>query len=46
MERRDPGRPGLLTVTLIMRPAGGMPTLDWRTRCQKIGLDLKAYLMG
>jgi serine/threonine-protein kinase len=46
MERRDPGRPSLLTITLIMRPGNGMPNLDWRTRCQKIGADLKAYLMG
>ena len=46
MERRDPGKAGALTITLIMRPAGGMPTLEWRTRCQKIGMDLKAYLMG
>ena len=46
MERRDPSQPGLLTVTLIMRPACGMPTLEWRSRCQQIGLDLKAYLMG
>jgi serine/threonine protein kinase len=46
MQRRDPTQPGLLSITLIMRPAGGMATLEWRTRCQKIGLDLKAYLMG
>jgi serine/threonine-protein kinase len=46
MERRDPGRPSLLTITLIMRPGNGMANLDWRTRCQKIGADLKAYLMG
>ena len=46
MERRDPARPSMLTITLIMRPGGGMANLEWRTRCQKIGADLKAYLMG
>lgn len=45
MERRDPGQPSRLTITLIMRPTVGMATLEWRTRCQKIGMDLKAYLM-
>lgn len=46
MERGDPGQPSSLRISLIMRPRGGVPTPEWRTHCQKIGLDLKAYLMG
>ncbi len=46
MERRDPARPSSLRITLIMRPGSGTPTPEWRSRCQKIGMDLKAYLMG
>jgi len=46
MERRDPNQRTLLHITLIMRPGNGMASLEWRTRCQKIGMDLKAYLMG
>jgi serine/threonine-protein kinase len=46
MERRDPGQPNKLTVTLVMRPSGGLITAEWRTRCQQIGRDLGAYLMG
>jgi serine/threonine protein kinase len=46
LERRDPSRPNHLHVTLIMRPGNGTATAEWRTRCQKIALDLKAYLMG
>jgi serine/threonine-protein kinase len=45
MERNDPARPNLLTVTLVMRPRGGMMTPEWKSRCQKIGRDLGAYLM-
>lgn len=46
MERRDPGQPNRLTITLIMRPNGGMMTVEWKNRCQQIGRDLGAYLMG
>jgi serine/threonine-protein kinase len=46
MERRDPAQASCLTITLVMRPAGGMPTAQWRERCNKIGRDLQAYLMG
>ncbi len=46
MERRDPAQPSLLHITLIMRPGSGPATAEWRTRCQKIGQDLNAYLMG
>ncbi len=46
MSRPDPSQPSRLHLTLIMRPSNGLATAEWRTRCQKIGLDLKAYLMG
>ena len=43
---REPREPNKLTVTLIMRPTGGMMTQEWKTRCQQIGRDFGAYLMG
>jgi serine/threonine-protein kinase len=46
MERKDPQQPSRLTITLVMRRAGGMITVEWRDRCKKIGRDLGAYLMG
>jgi serine/threonine-protein kinase len=46
MERRDPAQPNRLTVTLVMRPGNGLASPEWRTRCQNIGRDLRAYLMG
>jgi hypothetical protein len=45
MARKDPSQPSRLTITLVMRPASGPMTADWRTRCKKIGQDLGAYLM-
>ncbi len=48
MERKDPDRSSRLTIALVMRPANrsGLITPEWRTRCNKIGRDLGAYLMG
>jgi serine/threonine-protein kinase len=47
MKREDPSQPSRLTVTLLMRPAGrGLVTPAWRTRCNQIGRDVQAYLMG
>jgi serine/threonine-protein kinase len=47
MEREDPEQPNRLTVTLLMRPVGrGLVTPAWRKRCNEIGRDLQAYLMG
>src|SRR5262249_19179485 len=46
MERRDPAQTNRLTITLVMRPEGGLPTTEWRDRCGLIGRDLQAYLMG
>jgi eukaryotic-like serine/threonine-protein kinase len=46
MARPDPTRPNCLLIMLIMRPSNGFITEQWRTRCQQIAQDLKAYLMG
>jgi serine/threonine protein kinase len=46
MARPDLSRPNRLLLTLIMRPSNGLATPEWRTRCQQIAQDLKAYLMG
>lgn len=47
MERRDPTQPGLLTITLVLRPANnGTVTPPWRTACEGVVRDLQAYLMG
>jgi serine/threonine-protein kinase len=46
MERRDPTQSSRLTITLVMRPSGGLPTPEWRSRCGQISRDLQAYLMG
>jgi serine/threonine-protein kinase len=46
MERRDPSQIHKLTITLVMRPTGGLATSEWRNRCAEISRDLQAYLMG
>jgi serine/threonine-protein kinase len=47
MERKDQNQPNRLTITLVLRRAGGgLITPDWRERCNRIGRDLQAYLMG
>jgi serine/threonine-protein kinase len=46
MVRPDLSQPNRLILTLIMRPSNGLATDEWRTRCQQIAQDLKAYLMG
>jgi eukaryotic-like serine/threonine-protein kinase len=46
MERLEPNQPNRLHIALIMRPGNGGVTPEWRERCQKVGRDLKAYLMG
>jgi serine/threonine-protein kinase len=47
MKREDPAQSNRLTVTLLMRRAGrGLVTPAWRARCNQIGRDLQAYLMG
>jgi serine/threonine-protein kinase len=46
MERRDPVQTSNLTITLVMRPTGGLATVEWRNRCNQVSRDLQAYLMG
>jgi serine/threonine-protein kinase len=47
MERQGPAQGGKLKVTLRMRPVGnGVVTAEWRSRCQQIGRELQAYLIG
>ena len=46
MERRDPAQPNRLTITLVMNPGKGLISADLRTRCNQIGRNLQAYLMG
>ena len=46
MSRLDPSRPGQLTVALVMRSSSGTASPEWRTRCDAISRDLRAYLMG
>ncbi len=43
MERRGGGP---LTITLTMRPLGGMASAEWRTKCGQVARDLQAYMMG
>ncbi|MGL4552793.1 MAG: hypothetical protein ACRC33_16580, partial [Gemmataceae bacterium] len=45
LERRDPANASKLTITLVLRPLGGMVTAEWRKRGEAIGRDLQAYLM-
>ena len=46
MERRDPAQANRLTITLVLRPANGLATPEWRDRGTQIVRDLQAYLMG
>jgi hypothetical protein len=46
LERRDPMQPSRMTITVVMQPPGGQPTLEWQSRCKKITMDLQAYLMS
>jgi serine/threonine-protein kinase len=46
MERRDPSQPNRLTITLVINPGRNLVTPDMRNRCNQIGRDLQAYLMG
>jgi serine/threonine-protein kinase len=44
--RDDAASPDALTITLVMRPPGGLVRPEWRTRCQQLARDLASYLMG
>lgn len=46
MERREPTQPNRLTVTLVMNLGRTPLTTELRDRCNKLGRDLQAYLMG
>jgi serine/threonine-protein kinase len=46
MERQDPTQPDRLTITLVMNPGRGLISGDLRERCNRIGRNLQAYLMG
>jgi serine/threonine-protein kinase len=46
MERKNPAQPGLLTITLVIRPNGRPNNVEWTNRCNQINQDLQAYLMG
>jgi serine/threonine-protein kinase len=45
MERRS-GASGPLTITLTMKPLGGLASPEWRERCAQVARDLKAYMGG
>lgn len=47
LQRLDPNREGLLTITILLRPVDRTnPAGDWRERCAQIFIDLRGYLMG
>jgi serine/threonine protein kinase len=46
MERRDPSKPNNLTITLVICPGRGLVTSEWNIWYKKLGMDLKAYMMG
>ena len=43
--RKDPVQPSRLTLTLVMRPEGGMMTAEWKTAAVGVSRSLGAYLM-
>jgi serine/threonine-protein kinase len=43
MEKRGGG---LLAITLTMRPLGGLPSAEWRTKCGQVVRELQAYILG
>jgi serine/threonine-protein kinase len=47
LERLHPEQPNLMTVTMVLRsPHKAILSAESRNHCQKLGLDLQAYLMG
>jgi serine/threonine-protein kinase len=46
LERLRPDQPGQMTVTMVLRSPRGIMSAESRNQCQKLGLDLQAYLMG
>jgi serine/threonine-protein kinase len=46
MEKPDPGQPSEMAITLkLMSPTGAF-NADSRDKCERIGRELQAYLMG
>ncbi len=49
MKTPDPDKPSRLLITIRLRPAEGVPwenAGDWNTWCERIQVDLSAYLMA
>jgi serine/threonine-protein kinase len=46
MTKPDPSQPSRLTITLKLTSPSGAFGAEARSRCEKIGRDLQAYLMG
>jgi len=46
MEKPDPSQPSQLTISLKLTSPAGVFSTDGRSRCEQIGRDLQAYLMG
>jgi eukaryotic-like serine/threonine-protein kinase len=46
MEKADPAQAGQLSITLKLTSPSGIFNADGRARCERIGRDLQAYLMG
>ncbi len=46
MEQPDPSQPSLLAITLKLTSPSGAFSADGRTKCERIGRDFQAYLMG
>lgn len=46
METPDPSKPSQLAITLKLMSPQGVFNADGRTKCERIGRDFQAYLMG
>jgi serine/threonine protein kinase len=48
LQQADPNREGRLHITVLLRPVHNASLHDpeWRTRCDQVYCDLRAYLMG
>ncbi len=46
MEKGDPAQANRLSITLKLTPTRGLFGADVRARCERIGRDLQAYLIG
>lgn len=48
LERGNSNQQSLLQIKVMMRPAaaGAANSPEWRTRCNQVFIDLRAYLMG